>query len=149
MAANKNSMTKQLYAEIKPQLKTPKDDEKVMKKYHYGKSTVQKIRNTKDWHDYEARTHRFGGYPRKNQPARPSVWSRNIYPLDSAITTQEALQSVLGKRAARYILLQTEYDDLKYGYRIKLRTASLVWLAIGLALGSALGAIIAIMARGK
>lgn len=65
MAATNHAMTKQMYNQMKPYLRKPADDFLVMKRFGYSKSVVQMVRNTKDWHEYEQRLHRFGGYPRK------------------------------------------------------------------------------------
>lgn len=71
MAATKHAMTKQMYNQMKPYLRKPSDDFLVMKRFGYSKTVVKMVRNTKDWHEYEQRLHRFGGYPRKNQSATP------------------------------------------------------------------------------
>lgn len=48
----KRKVDHKLYNKITRELKSPKDDEKVMKKYHLSKSTVSKIRKSSDYEDY-------------------------------------------------------------------------------------------------
>lgn len=55
MGAKRKVDTK-LYAKIKKELKSPKDDAKVMKKYKLGKNTVSAIRNSWCYDDYMSRT---------------------------------------------------------------------------------------------
>lgn len=57
MGAKRKVDTK-LYAKIKKELKTPKDDAKVMKKYKLGQTAIRAIRNSWCYDDYISRTKR-------------------------------------------------------------------------------------------
>lgn len=65
-----SKVTREIYEKIKKYINdnglTAKDDPAVQKKFGYGRTTIQTIRNTKNYDDYLARTRRFDGYPRKN-----------------------------------------------------------------------------------
>ena len=54
----KRKVDEKLYAKIKKELKTPKDDKKVMKKYKLGQTAVRAIRNSWCYDDYLSRTKR-------------------------------------------------------------------------------------------
>lgn len=47
-----NRITEKRYNAAKAELKTPKDDKRVMKKYGFGESTARKIRNTDSYYEY-------------------------------------------------------------------------------------------------
>lgn len=59
-------MTKEIYNKMKPELKTPADDQKAMEKYGFGQATVRNVRNTKDFTEYCERVFRYHGYPHRN-----------------------------------------------------------------------------------
>ena len=50
-----NCVTPELYAELKPQLKSPADHKKVMREYGIGDSTCRSIRNTGSYEEYRSR----------------------------------------------------------------------------------------------
>lgn len=52
----KKKVDEKLYAKIKKELKTPKDDEKAMKKYKLGHSLIRAIRMSWCYDDYLSRT---------------------------------------------------------------------------------------------
>ena len=52
----KRKVDSKLYEKIKKELKTPKDDPKVMKKYNLGQTAVRAIRNSWCYDDYILRT---------------------------------------------------------------------------------------------
>lgn len=52
----KRKVDEKLYNKIKKELKTPKDDKKVMKKYKLGQTAVRAIRNSWCYDDYLSRT---------------------------------------------------------------------------------------------
>lgn len=52
----KRKVDEKLYEKIKKELKTPKDDPKVMKKYNLGQTAVRAIRNSWCYDDYVIRT---------------------------------------------------------------------------------------------
>lgn len=52
----KRKVDETLYAKIKKELKTPKDDAKVIKKYKLGKTTVRALRNSWCYDDFVFRT---------------------------------------------------------------------------------------------
>ena len=54
----KRKVDEKLYAKIKKELKTPKDDKKVMKKYKLGQTIVRAVRNSWCYDDYVSRTKR-------------------------------------------------------------------------------------------
>lgn len=47
-----NRITEKRYNAAKAELKTPKDDQRVMKKYGFGEATARKIRNTDNYYEY-------------------------------------------------------------------------------------------------
>lgn len=47
-----NRITEKRYNAAKAELKTPKDDKRVMKKYGFGETTARKIRNTDNYYEY-------------------------------------------------------------------------------------------------
>lgn len=55
MGAKRKVDTK-LYAKIKKELKSPKDDAKAIKKYKLGQATIRAIRNSWCYDDYISRT---------------------------------------------------------------------------------------------
>lgn len=46
----------ELYTKVKKELKSPKDDKKVMKKYNLGQTTVRAIRNSKNYTEFNKKT---------------------------------------------------------------------------------------------
>lgn len=52
----KRKVDEKLYAKIKKELKTPKDDATVIKKYNLGKTTVRALRNSWCYDDFVMRT---------------------------------------------------------------------------------------------
>ena len=52
----KRKVDEKLYTKIKKELKTPKDDAKVIKKYNIGKTTVRALRNSWCYDDFILRT---------------------------------------------------------------------------------------------
>ena len=52
----KRKVDAKLYTKVKKELKAPKDDKKVMKKYKLGQTTVRAIRNSWCYDDFLART---------------------------------------------------------------------------------------------
>jgi len=52
----KRKVDEKLYAKIKKELKSPKDDKKVMKKYKLGQTVVRAVRNSWCYDDYLSRT---------------------------------------------------------------------------------------------
>lgn len=52
----KRKVDLKLYNKITKELKTPKDDKKVMKKYSLGQTTVRAIRNSYDYGDFVRKT---------------------------------------------------------------------------------------------
>lgn len=61
-------ITAELYSEVKPSLKTTRDDEKVMRKYSLGQTTVRAIRRSINYQDYRAKTAKVS-HERVNIPA--------------------------------------------------------------------------------
>ena len=59
----KRKVDEKLYAKIKKELKTPKDDKKVMKKYKLGQTVVRAVRNSWCYDDYIYRTSHKKGTP--------------------------------------------------------------------------------------
>ena len=51
-----NLITKERYDKAKVELKSPKDDERVMKKYGFGETTARRIRRTDGFYDYSSKT---------------------------------------------------------------------------------------------
>lgn len=51
-----NRITEKRYNAAKVELKTPRDDKRVMKKYGFGESTARKIRNTDNYFEYRSKT---------------------------------------------------------------------------------------------
>lgn len=64
--ADYNVVTKEKYQKMKAELHSPADDTKVMKKYGFSRSTVRKVRNTKDWDAYCEITFRYHGHPKRS-----------------------------------------------------------------------------------
>lgn len=52
----KRKVDLKLYNKLTKELKTPKDDQKVMKKYNLGQTTVRAVRNSYDYEDFIRRT---------------------------------------------------------------------------------------------
>ena len=52
----KRKVDQKLYNKITKELKTPKDDKKVMKKYSLGQTTVRALRNSYDYDDFVRKT---------------------------------------------------------------------------------------------
>lgn len=52
----KKKVDAKLYAKVKKELKSPKDDKKVMKKYNLGQTTVRAIRNSKSYAEFNKKT---------------------------------------------------------------------------------------------
>ena len=57
----KRKVDEKLYEKLSKELKSPKDDKKVMEKYNLGQSTVRAIRNSWCYDDYLTRTIRIKG----------------------------------------------------------------------------------------
>ena len=51
-----NRITKERYDKAKVELKSPKDDKRVMKKYGFGETTARRIRNTDNFYEYYSKT---------------------------------------------------------------------------------------------
>lgn len=65
-----------LYNKISKELKSPKDDKKVMEKYNLGQTAVRAIRNSSDYYDYVCRTSHGKMQKREitlNSPRRPAT----------------------------------------------------------------------------
>ena len=58
----KRKVDAKLYNKITRELKTPKDDKKVMEKYHLGQTLVRAIRNSYDYNDFVRKTSRVKSY---------------------------------------------------------------------------------------
>ena len=73
MGSNKKRVTREIYNNIKRYIRdnnlTAADDPKVMAKFHYGKTTIRLIRNTRGYDNYLERIYRYHGYPRVQQTA--------------------------------------------------------------------------------
>lgn len=52
----KKKVDAKFYAKVKKELKSPKDDKKVMKKYNLGQTTVRAIRNSKSYAEFNKKT---------------------------------------------------------------------------------------------
>ena len=52
----KTRVTAEMYNKLKKELKSAKDDKKVMKKYNLGQTTVRAIRNTSSYTAFRERT---------------------------------------------------------------------------------------------
>ena len=52
----KTKVTKVIYDKLKKELKSPKDDSRVMKKYGLGQTTVRAIRNSISYREFELKT---------------------------------------------------------------------------------------------
>lgn len=51
-----NRITEKRYNAAKAELKTPKDDKRVMKKYGFGETTARRIRNTDNYYEYYSKS---------------------------------------------------------------------------------------------
>lgn len=88
------------YEKIKKELKSPKDDKKVMKKYHLGQTTVRAIRRSNSYINFKHKT-----------SARP----KKQITINSSLSSQEQAQKawigflalcVLAAFAAAFILIR-------------------------------------------
>ena len=52
----KRKVDAKLYAKVKKELKSPKDDKKVMKKYNLSQTTVRAIRNSNSYAEFNKKT---------------------------------------------------------------------------------------------
>ena len=70
----KRKVDAKLYNKITRELKTPKDDKKVMEKYHLGQTLVRAIRNSYDYDHFVRKTSHIKNYanpkPVRKQPSK-------------------------------------------------------------------------------
>lgn len=78
----KRKVDEKLYTKIRKELKTPKDDKKVMKKYKIGQSIARAIRNSWCYDDYIAKTSSkkitINSSPRRRLAQVPTRTKENI-----------------------------------------------------------------------
>ena len=52
---SRNTITKERYNKIKPHVSNPKNDEKNMRRFSIGQTTIRYIRNTKDFKEFQSK----------------------------------------------------------------------------------------------